>query len=577
MRYIKRKNRYCTKTDLDRPKVTSYPLNAGEGDNVTLSCNADGNPEPTISWTRNRSPMSTPGSSRITFSDNKKQLTITNVNRTDSGEYRCVANNSVGNIFLFYYQPKIASHPLSNIIKEGRNVTLSCNTDGNPVPTISWTRNGDPVDENKNSRVSFTENKKQLTIINVNRTDSGEYRCVANNSVGNDTSNVATLDVQYPPEIIVHPEAQANTEGVNVTLSCIADGNPVPTKSWTRNGFPMNTLGNSRIRFSADKKQLTITNVNRTDSGEYRCVANNSLGNDTSNTATLDIQYQPKITAHPLSNIIKEGHNVTISCKAEGNPEPKISWTRNGIIISFAQHEKQLAIVNVNRIDSGEYQCVANNSVGTDTSNVATLDVQYLDQPKIIVHPEAQPNKGGDDVTLSCNATGNPEPTISWTRNGFPIDTVGNSRIQFLANNNQLTITNINRTDSGKYRCVANNSLGNVSSNAATLDIQIMPDPPKRLTVDSKSSRVVNISWMVGFDGKRAIQIYTVKISKANQDFRDAFCQGSLSSSSCVVPSSSTTASLEDLFPWTTYYIRVFAMSIFGTSVGSSAINVTTR
>lgn len=103
-----------------------------------------------------------------------------------------------------------------------------------------------------------------------------------------------------------------------------------------------------------------------------------------------------------------------------------------------------------------------------------------------------------------------------------------------------------------------------------------MPDPPKRLTVDSKSSRVVNISWMAGFDGKSAIHNYTVKISKNNQDFRDAVCQGSLSESSCVVPSSSTNASLEDLYPWTTYYIRVFAMTIFGTSIGSSAINVTT-
>ena len=75
-------------------------------------------------------------------------------------------------------------------------MTLSCNATGNPKPAISWTRNGSRVDASNNSRISFSENKHQLTITNVNRTDSGEYQCVASNSVGNATSDVALLDVQ---------------------------------------------------------------------------------------------------------------------------------------------------------------------------------------------------------------------------------------------------------------------------------------------------------------------------------------------------------------------------------------------
>ena len=92
------------------------------------------------------------------------------------------------------------------------------------------------------------------------------------------------------PEITVHPRSGAETEGNNVTLSCDATANPVPTILWTRDGYPVNTSINSRISFAADKRQLTITNVNRVDSGEYRCVASNILGNTTSNAATLDIQ-----------------------------------------------------------------------------------------------------------------------------------------------------------------------------------------------------------------------------------------------------------------------------------------------
>ena len=94
------------------------------------------------------------------------------------------------------------------------------------------------------------------------------------------------------------------------------------------------------------------------------------------------------------------------------------------------------------------------------------------------------------------------------------------------------------------------------------------------VAVDSKTSRVMNISWIAGFDGNSAIQNYTVKISQDNQVFRDAACQGSTLNSSCVV--TSATASLKNLLPWTTYYFKVFARNIVGISDGSSIVNTTT-
>ena len=93
------------------------------------------------------------------------------------------------------------------------------------------------------------------------------------------------------------------------------------------------------------------------------------------------------------------------------------------------------------------------------------------------------------------------------------------------------------------------------------------------VAVDSKTSRVMNISWIAGFDGNSAIQNYTVKISQDNQVFRDAACQGSTLNSSCVV--TSTTASLRNLLPWTTYYFKVFATNMVGISDGSSVVNTT--
>lgn len=93
-------------------------------------------------------------------------------------------------------QPEVTFYTLSARTREGDDVTLSCNATGNPLPTTSWTRNGCPLDKSSNSRISYSKNKEQLTITDLNRKDSGEYRCMANNSVGNVTSSAAILYVQ---------------------------------------------------------------------------------------------------------------------------------------------------------------------------------------------------------------------------------------------------------------------------------------------------------------------------------------------------------------------------------------------
>ena len=91
-------------------------------------------------------------------------------------------------------KPEITSHPKSVEVKEGGNVTFSCNYTANPSPTTSWTKDESPI--TNDSRISYSVVNKVLTITNVNRKDSGEYRCEASNKLGNDTSEAAELNVK---------------------------------------------------------------------------------------------------------------------------------------------------------------------------------------------------------------------------------------------------------------------------------------------------------------------------------------------------------------------------------------------
>ena len=98
------------------------------------------------------------------------------------------------------------------------------------------------------------------------------------------------------PEISEHPQNQIVLEGLNVSFLCNASGNPVPTFSWTINGSPVNTTSNPRITFSAYNTQLIITTVKRTDGGEYKCLASNSVKTVTSTAASLLVQCKEAFT-----------------------------------------------------------------------------------------------------------------------------------------------------------------------------------------------------------------------------------------------------------------------------------------
>lgn len=111
--------------------------------------------------------------------------------------------------------------------------------------------------------------------------------------------------------------------------------------------------------------------------------------------------------------------------------------------------------------------------------------------------------------------------------------------------------------------------------NDMVFSFPVVPDPPKNVSLVTKGSRTIEISWMAGFNGSSAIQNYTVEIGEDKENFTDVDCQGTLSNGTCVV-SNSTNASLTGLFPFTKYFIRVFATNAIGRSNSSSVVIVTT-
>ena len=66
-------------------------------------------------------------------------------------------------------------------VEEGRNVTKECNvTAGTPPRNYFW----------KNMKTGQVTEGKLLNIPNIRRNESGEYRCTANNTCGNESTGM---------------------------------------------------------------------------------------------------------------------------------------------------------------------------------------------------------------------------------------------------------------------------------------------------------------------------------------------------------------------------------------------------
>ena len=102
-------------------------------------------------------------------------------------------------------------------------------------------------------------------------------------------------------------------------------------------------------------------------------------------------------TVSPLNNtIVRERYTITITCEAFGYPPPTVVWNRiNGILsdrVSVSDSVSvptgygnvtrvsiNLTITNASREDTGVYTCSANNSIGSDSSNLSiTVQCKFV-------------------------------------------------------------------------------------------------------------------------------------------------------------------------------------------------------
>jgi len=200
----------------------------------------------------------------------------------------------------------------------------------------------------------------------------------------------------------------------------------------------------------------------------------------TGSTAEPPLPSAPTITTPPLARTVEVGSSVSLSVVATGTAPLSYQWRKNGTNIDGAT-SSTLTLANLQTTDSGSYDVVVTNSLGTATSNAATLTVTRF-APSILTHPVSQSAAIGGSVTFSVTASGTAPLTYQWRKNGQPING---------ATNATFTLTNAQNTDAGSYDVIVTNSVDSVTSNAATLTVVAVTNITWNFTTNADPSSVL--------------------------------------------------------------------------------------
>ncbi|CAB3224515.1 unnamed protein product, partial [Arctia plantaginis] len=203
------------KPQIDKP---DEKINVVKGADVQLTCRIlRGTPKPTMQWNYQNKAKNLKELEEI-----NEALLLKNVTVDDEGKYTCNASNIVGSQsytidVIVEYLPTIKEDGIKMIeTKDSVEVTLPCNVDGLPTPTVRWLRNGTILHSSKNI---LTTSDFSLKIRRIDVSDTGSYTCEAENHLGSTNKSIDVLVFDKP--VIEKPvEKIRAVKGTDVQLTC---------------------------------------------------------------------------------------------------------------------------------------------------------------------------------------------------------------------------------------------------------------------------------------------------------------------------------------------------------------------
>ncbi len=336
--------------------------------------------------------------------------------------------------------PTFTSNPSGETICQGGSHSMSVSATGGINKTYQWqyyngsswvnVSNGTPT----GASYSNVTSASNFTVSGITAVGDYQYRCRlvdngngSGNGCNNINSNSATVTVNADPSITSNPTSGSICVGGSHVMSISATGGINKTYRWkywngsswvnTSNGTPAGAIYSNVTSTS----NFTVAGITAVGAYQYRCQvtdngngSGNGCNNVASNSATVTVNAEPSITAHPSGATICVGGSHAMSITAINGVNKTYQWvywnggswvnvsngTPAGASYSNVASANNFTVSGITATGSYLYRCQVTDN-GSDCNDPAS------NSATVIVNSDpAAPSAGkSPNVASACEGT----------------------------------------------------------------------------------------------------------------------------------------------------------------------------
>ncbi|XP_019363471.1 PREDICTED: obscurin [Gavialis gangeticus] len=414
------------------------------GQDVSLSCEFS-KPNGNMKWFKDGKAIRKSQKYDLHQDGARSILIIHDVTMKDAGEYSCEMEDSKTKALLTVEdKPNFFVAELSDLRAEEKGVAVfTCQTK-KTAPIVTWRKGTAELKASKKYEISQKEELLQLTVKNLEKSDSDAYTC----DIG-DVQSRAKLAVRALPVLFKQNLQNTETEeGSTVALRCELTEPNAPVV-WKKAGAALQANAKYEMKQQGSVAELVIHNAKSEDAGRYTCDTG-----DQQTTAQVRIRALPAVIKDELKDVeATEGGTATLHCElsksasVEWKKGPKALRQSGKYRMKQEGTSAELLIRDLDLKDAGDYTCIVGDQKTTAALSVNALPARFKKELK-----NEEATESGT-ATLQCELT-KAVDSVEWTKDDKVLKPSGKYRMRQEGRFAELIIQDLDLKDAGNYTCV---------------------------------------------------------------------------------------------------------------------------